>query len=67
MIDTDPYALYPLDPGILIVGATSNYTICDFTDCNLSPGIGDRLEFRMASSAVARAMSSSETVVTEID
>lgn len=67
MIDTDPYALYPLDPGVRIIGATSNYTICDFTDCNLSLGIGDRLEFRMAYSAVARAMSSSETVVTEID
>ncbi len=60
MIDVDPFALTPLASGVIVVGATSDYTICDMTDTGHSNHIGDHLDFRMAYSAVARAMASKE-------
>lgn len=60
LLDVDAYDLSPLTAGLRIVGATSNYTICDTTRCNPRPAIGDTLSFRMAYSAMARAMASDE-------
>jgi ornithine racemase len=62
VVDTDPYDLTPRSPGVRIVGATSNYTICDVTDAAVPAEIGSALTFRMGYSAMARAMSSPDTV-----
>jgi ornithine racemase len=58
LVDVDAYDLTPLVQGLRVVGATSNYTICDTTRCDPQPSIGDTLEFRMAYSSMARAMAS---------
>ena len=58
LLDVDAYDLTPLAEGLRIVGATSNYTLCDTTRCDPQPAIGDILEFRMAYSSMARAMAS---------
>ncbi len=60
LLDVDSYDLTPLAEGLRIVGATSNYTICDTTRCDPQPAIGDSLEFRMAYSSMARAMASDD-------
>jgi len=60
LLDVDAYDLAPLTAGLRIVGATSNYTICDATRCDSQPAIGDTLAFRMAYSAMARAMASND-------
>lgn len=62
LLDVDSYDLTPLTGGLRIVGATSNYTICDTTRCDLQPDIGDTLDFRMAYSSMARAMASDNVV-----
>jgi len=60
LLDVDVYDLSSLTAGLRIVGATSNYTICDTTGCDPQPAIGDALSFRMAYSAMARAMASDD-------
>ena len=55
MLDVDIYSLTPLFPGIRIIGGTSNYTICDVTDCREPLEVGQLLDFRMAYSAMAKA------------
>jgi len=60
LLDVDAYDLGPLTEGLRIVGATSNYTICDATRCTPQPAIGDTLAFRMAYSSMARAMASDD-------
>lgn len=60
LLDVDSYDLTPLTEGLRIIAAASNYTICDTTDCDLQPAIGDTLEFRMAYSSMARAMASKD-------
>ncbi|MCP3953112.1 MAG: hypothetical protein GY697_12970 [Desulfobacterales bacterium] len=60
LLDVDSYDLTPLAEGLCIIGATSNYTICDTTRCDPQPAIGDILEFRMAYSSMARAMASDD-------
>jgi predicted amino acid racemase len=60
LLDVDAYDLAPLTEGLRIVGATSNYTICDTTCCTPRPAIGDTLAFRMAYSAMARVMASDD-------
>ena len=66
MVDVDAYDLTPLDDGVRIVGATSNYTICDVTDAAVNLSVGSILTFRMGYSATVRAMSSTETVKTVV-
>ena len=56
MTDVDVYALTPRTDGVRILGATSNYTICDVTACPDHLAVGSRLDFRMAYSAMVRAM-----------
>ena len=62
LLDVDSYDLTPLADGLRIVGATSNYTICDTTQCDTQPNIGDTLDFRMAYSSMARAMASADVL-----
>ncbi len=61
MTDVDVYALTARGQGVRILGATSNYTICDVTDCPERLTVGSKLDFRMAYSAMVRAMASPHT------
>lgn len=61
MTDVDVYALTPRSAGVRVLGATSNYTICDVTECPECLRVGSHLDFRMAYSAMARAMASVHT------
>ena len=66
MVDVDAYDLTPLDTGVRIIGATSNYTICDVTHAGADRSVGSVLSFRMGYSAMVRAMGSTETVKTVV-
>ncbi|MBI9082828.1 MAG: alanine racemase [Desulfobacterales bacterium] len=66
MVDVDAYDLTPLEAGVRVIGATSNYTICDVTDAATAFSVGSVLTFRMGYSAMVRAMSSTETVKTVV-
>lgn len=61
MMDVDVCDLTPLTPGLKIIGASSNYTICDVTDCQESLQVGDRLDFQMGYSAMSKSMGSQYT------
>ena len=67
VIDVDIYDLTPKAAGVRIIGGTSNYTVCDVTDCAEKLKVGDQLDFRMAYSAMARAMSSRYVLKTILD
>ncbi len=67
VIDVDIYDLTPKAAGVRIIGGTSNYTVCDVTDCEEKLKVGDQLDFRMAYSAMARAMSSRYVLKTILD
>lgn len=41
----DPADLFPRDSDIVILGASSDHTILDVTDCSCQPKIGDILDF----------------------
>lgn len=62
LLEVDSYDLTPLTQGLRIIGATSNYTLCDTTRCDPPPAIGDTLNFRMAYSSMARAMASEDVL-----
>jgi predicted amino acid racemase len=67
VIDVDIYDLTPKAAGVQIIGGTSNYTVCDVTECTEKLNVGDQLDFRMAYSAMARAMSSRYVLKTILD
>ena len=66
MVDVDVYDLTLGLEGLDIVGATSNYTICDITDCPEKLVAGDTIEFRMGYSAISRAFGSAQVKKTVI-
>jgi len=45
--DMDCDGLMPLDPGITVVGASSDHLILDITECKESLLVGDKVRFRM--------------------
>lgn len=61
VVDVDVYDLTPLAQGVKVVGASSNYTICDVTDCQDKLRVGSQLDFRMGYSAVSKSMGSNYT------
>lgn len=66
VVDVDVYDLTPITSGVRIVGASSNYTICDVTDCTEKLEVGRHLDFRMGYSAMSKAMASKYTQKTVI-
>jgi len=58
VVDVDVDDLTPLIPTCRIVGASTDYTVCDVTACREDLRVGSVLEFRMAYSAIVRAMGS---------
>ncbi|MCI5825901.1 MAG: alanine racemase [Arcanobacterium sp.] len=45
--------VYPLDPGVEILGAASDYTVCDVTESARTYQLGSTMEFSLDYSAVA--------------
>lgn len=56
--DTDHYGLTCLDPGIEIIGASSDHLIVDLTEANNHYKVGDLLQFSMNYSAILRGFTS---------
>ena len=56
--DIDPEGLVPLDPGLEILGASSDHLICDVEEAAAPVGVGAVLEFKLTYSALLRASTS---------
>jgi predicted amino acid racemase/arginase family enzyme len=50
--------LVPADPGVAVLGASSDHLVVDVTDANEAPEVGDRLGFHMDYGALLAAMTS---------
>lgn len=57
--DMDCDGLIPLDPGITVVGASSDHLILDITDCQESLQIGDTVQFKLNYGCMLRGFTSS--------
>lgn len=57
-IDVDPQFLFPTQPGIRILRATSDHTLVDFTESEVSYRVGDRLVFELGYPAMSRLVAS---------
>jgi predicted amino acid racemase len=57
-LDTDPLGLTPLEPGIEVVGGSSDHTVLDATDAAVAPKVGDVLSFSPSYAATVRAYAS---------
>lgn len=64
--DTDPAALEPVQPGMEVLGASSDHLVLDVENVEPSPSVGDVVSFKLRYPALARA-SASETIPIEID
>ena len=56
--DIDPQGLTPSDPGIQVLGASSDYLILDVTEARGAVGMGDVLTFSLSYGALLAAMDS---------
>ena len=56
--DTVPEELHPLDPGVEVLGASSDHLVCDVTDADPPVSVGDVLEFRMGYRALLQSFTS---------
>lgn len=56
--DVDPDALTPTDPGIAVLGASSDHLICDVTNAGTRIEVGSEIAFWPAYSALLRAATS---------
>lgn len=53
-LDVDPQFLFPTQPGVRVVRATSDHTLVDLTESQVSWGVGDRLVFELGYPALSR-------------
>ncbi len=56
--DVPSDGLNPIDEGIQVLHASSDYTVLDVTDCEKEFEIGDKVAFRLTYAGLLRAMSS---------
>lgn len=56
--DTVPRELDPLRSGIAVLGASSDHTVLDVTDCDRRVAVGDTIGFRPGYNALARSFTS---------
>jgi predicted amino acid racemase len=57
-LDVDPQFLFPAQPGIAVLRATSDHTVVDLTESALSFKVGDRLVFELGYPALSRLVAS---------
>jgi predicted amino acid racemase len=53
-LDVDPQFLFPTEPDVRILRATSDHTLVDLTESQVSWGVGDRLVFELGYPALSR-------------
>lgn len=56
--DVDPLGLTPCDPGLAVLGASSDYVILDVTDARAPLAVGDVVSFSLGYGALLGAMDS---------
>jgi len=56
--DVDPLGLTPVEPGIAVIGGSSDHTVLDATDASVAPKVGDVLSFSLSYAATIRAYAS---------
>ncbi len=56
--DVPPEGIIPLVPGVEVLGASSDHTVLDVTDCEVPVRVGDTLSFGVRYSALLGAMTS---------
>ncbi len=56
--DTDVETMWPVDPGVEILGASSDHLMLDITDCETPYRVGDAVRFRLGYFALMRASTS---------
>ena len=59
-LDVDPQFLFPSEPGIRVLRATSDHTLVDLTQSRVSWGVGDRLVFELGYPALSRLVASNQ-------
>lgn len=57
-LDVDPQFLFSTQAGIRVLRATSDHTLVDLTDSQVSWGVGDRLVFELGYPALSRLLAS---------
>lgn len=57
-LDVDPQFLFPTQPGIRVLRATSDHTLVDLTESQVSCRVGDRLVFELGYPAMSRLVAS---------
>lgn len=57
-LDADTQFLFPTQPGIRVLKATSDHTLVDLTESQVSWGVGDRLIFQLGYPALSRLVAS---------
>ena len=53
-LDTEPEYLFPISPGVTVIGSSSDHTIVDLTDSPQPPRVGDYISFRLGYFALSR-------------
>ena len=56
--DMDDEDLIPIDPGIIVLGASSDHLIIDINDSKKEYRLGDKIQFKLRYSSLLRAMTS---------
>jgi predicted amino acid racemase len=62
-IDVDPQFLFPTQPGIKVLRATSDHTLVDLTESQVPLRVGDRLVFELGYPAMSRLISSDNALI----
>lgn len=62
-LDVDPQFLFPRQPGLRILKATSDHTLVDLTEAQGPWTVGDRLAFELGYPALSRLMASHHTQI----
>lgn len=62
-LDVDPQFLFPTQPGIRVLRATSDHTLVDLTESQVSCGVGDRLAFELGYPAMSRLVASNNAQI----
>jgi len=57
-VDADPEYLFPVEPGVRLVRASSDHTIVDLTGAPVPPSVGDRVAFHLGYFAMNRLLGS---------
>lgn len=55
-LDTEPEYLFPISPGVTVIGSSSDHTVVDLTESPQTPSVGDRISFHLGYFALSRLM-----------